>query len=186
MKRPATLLAVAILSSISGGAAPARATAPVFTVAADNPDHVDLVRWALDRFDEADLDLPSMRFVFHADSAACGGPVGYLALTSPEYALHLCPVGGIDAPGNRFTLLHELGHAWVYSHLGPAEWDTFARYRGVSTWNDQAVPWQERGTEQAADLIALSLMDTEMTPRIPDAGPQAIERGLQLLQSLAV
>lgn len=110
----------------------------------------ELVGWALSRFSEAGLDLPSVEFVFHQDSRSCYGHVGlyYRDRTS----LHMCRL-------DKRTMLHELAHAWANEALTETARAAFVAHRGLETWNDQTVDWELRGTEHAAEIVTWSLMD---------------------------
>lgn len=61
---------------------------------------------------------------------------------------------------------------------GPAR-DRFLDLRGLTTWNDDRVAWEERGFEQGAEIIAWSLGDQGeviLMPSIPNnERPQMIE-----------
>ncbi|MGI9528420.1 MAG: hypothetical protein ACR2NG_01810, partial [Acidimicrobiia bacterium] len=61
-----------------------------------------------------------------------------------------------------WTMLHELGHVWAALHLdedGETEW---VNRRGLDSWHEG--PYRERGTEQAAQVIAFGLFDSAHVP----------------------
>jgi hypothetical protein len=40
--------------------------------------------------------------------------------------------------------------------------ERFLRFRGLDTWGDDQTPWEEQGSEQAAEIIAWALTDKEL------------------------
>jgi hypothetical protein len=60
------------------------------------------------------------------------------------------------------TLLHELGHAWAGHTINEETQARFLADRGLSTWGDPQTPWEEKGAEHAAEIIAWALMDKEL------------------------
>lgn len=57
----------------------------------------------------------------------------------------------------RHTILHELGHAWEAQAVTDETQEAFMQYRGLTSWNDPDVDWDERGIEQAAVTLAMVL-----------------------------
>ena len=123
---------------------------------------VALAQWAFDRFDRAGLELPEVSIAFHDDRAACEGHVGYFRPGVPA---------GIDICGfnwDRFlvtpkkTILHELAHAWAQQSLDGETRSRFLDLRGLDIWQDNSVPWEERGFEHAAEVLAWGLMDEDL------------------------
>ena len=52
--------------------------------------------------------------------------------------------------------------------------DAFSHSAGLDSWNDQTQPWENRGTEHAAEIIAWALMERAPTIRYLEysgAGP---------------
>jgi hypothetical protein len=107
--------------------------------------------WALGRFEEAGLELPSLTIHLHSDQAECGGGNGYLTdLPGGEFLIHSC--------GNEFTLLHELAHAWDMHALDDDTRDSFLVDAQATTWrNDEN--WYLAGGEHAANTIAWGLLE---------------------------
>jgi hypothetical protein len=62
--------------------------------------------------------------------------------------------------------LHEIAHAWAETNLDPGVMRRFIEARGLDAWNDKRFPWKERGTEQAAEIIAWGLGDGEIAPAL--------------------
>ena len=139
-----------------------------------------LARWAVDRFDRADLQLPPVSIAFHDDKAACDGHFGYFR---PSHSIDICGFNW-----NRFlvtpkkTLLHELAHAWTHETLDSETRDRFLDLRGLDTWQDNSVPWEERGVEHAAEVMAWGLMDEELfLTSIGEAGTPQLAEAFELL-----
>jgi hypothetical protein len=131
---------------------------------ADFRDEADvaLARWAFERFEQAGLELPVLSLSFHDDRAACEGNFGYYHSGAPA-TVDICGFNW-----DRFlvtpkkTLLHELGHAWIYQTTDSVTRNRFLELRGLDTWQGNSVSWEEQGTEHAAEVIAWGLMDEEL------------------------
>ena len=146
----------------------------------------DLADWALGQFDRAGLDLPPLAVAFHDDREPCGGHFG-LYRTGDPARVDMCGFNW-----DRFvvtakkTLLHELGHAWSQHILSDEERDRFLALRDLDTWGDDRFPWEEQGSEQAAEIIAWALMDQEIQlAKVGEASREALTGAyLQLTGSL--
>lgn len=115
--------------------------------------------WALSRFAAAGLQLPSLRIVFHDNYRDCGMREGVLRVSESdntvERTIHSCE----RDPGRlRRNLLHEFSHAWSGAISASTRAD-FLRLRGLHSWNSDALPWNQRGEEQAAEIMAWGLME---------------------------
>ena len=119
----------------------------------ENEEQLELAIWALGRFEEAGLELPSLTIYLHSNKAECSGGNGYLTdLPGGEYEIHSC--------GNEFTLLHELGHAWDMHILDDETKDEFLESESTeaTTWRNSE-NWFLAGGEHAANTIAWGLME---------------------------
>lgn len=160
-----------LLSGLSGGW-PAPATSQLAALSAqeapfdlsgfrDDAD-VALARWAFDRFDQAELELPALSLSFHDERAACEGHVGYYRSGAPA-SIDICGFNW-----DRFlvtpkkTILHELAHAWAHQTLDTETRNRFLDLRGLDTWQDKSVSWEKQGIEHAAEVIAWGLMDEDL------------------------
>ncbi len=114
-----------------------------------------MVEWAIDRFEEAGLELPPVSVAFHDTVDGCRGYIGHYDAGSRR--LDVCNRGEthID-PVN--TLLHELAHAWSFDHLSDADRVAFIARRNLESWDD-SYSWWLMGQEQAAEIVAWGLMD---------------------------
>ncbi|GBC87665.1 hypothetical protein HRbin12_01682 [bacterium HR12] len=158
------------------------ARAPVGTsvvVRGGSPEQLDLVRWAVRRFERAGLRPPALEVRFHATRSGCEGHLGYYR------------AGGVDLCGTnvnlvtRRNLLHEMAHAWTEANLQLEERERFLEVRGLSSWNAVTEPWQERGFEQAAEILAWYLGDRVLSAMVPHGGPEQLETAIAVLLSAA-
>ncbi|MGH8870474.1 MAG: hypothetical protein ACRDWS_00640 [Acidimicrobiia bacterium] len=123
------------------------------------PAQQALVDFGLGRFADQGLDLPAIHIEFSPTVADCRGHEGQYA--NQSRTLRMCSL-------DKTTMLHELAHAWANHNLSTAEREAFAAFRGLAAWNDQLDEWKERGTEQAAEIIAWALLDEPNTVRFID------------------
>jgi hypothetical protein len=156
----AAVLVVAAVGLGAGRAAPAR---PALTLHGADAVQERTVDWAMRRFRAGGLEgLPPLDVVLHRSRTACDGYVGlYLA-----GRIDLCTEGLLEPYARKFTL-HEMAHAWTEANLPDEVLVRFLRTRGIATWNDQRLPWKERGAEQAAEIIAWGLGEGEIAPVLP-------------------
>jgi heat shock protein HslJ len=115
-----------------------------------------MAEWALARFDEADLPLPSMTIEFHTDKADCNGYLGYYSRSDKQ--LDVCNQGSPRTEPIH-TILHELAHAWSFEYLPKDIVEAFTEDRGLDAWHDADARWWQQGQEQAAEVVAWGLMD---------------------------
>ena len=148
----------------------------------------DLTAWALEQFDRSGLVLPPLTIAFHDDREDCGGHFGLFRAGEPAH-VDIC---GFNR--DRFvvtarkTVLHELGHAWTAHTLDEQDRQAFLILRNLSTWGDDEFPWNEQGSEQAAEIIAWALMDQEVQlATMSSTHPQALaDAYLELTGSLPI
>ncbi len=151
--------ALALLVMIPQLSQPVAATADpvVIKIVAATVRQAQHAEWALARFEEAGLELPSLTIVFHDDYQSCGMREGVLRIAGENVTIDECQN---DPSRSRRSLLHELAHAW--DHVGGSiDTDTrldFLRLRGLRSWDDDDLPWNQRGEEQTAEIIAWGLM----------------------------
>lgn len=112
-----------------------------------------MARWALARFADEGLSLPSLQIRFLASESICGERLGF-------YVDGVVGVCGTHATRmTRRTLLHEMAHGWANSNLSADEQVRFLGFRRLGTWNDDGVAWEERGFEQVAEIMSWALCD---------------------------
>lgn len=125
------------------------------------PGIQDDVTWSQNRYETNGLSLPDSNITFHRDRSNCGGFGGLHTGGEGRHRIDIC-VGGHSQ--RRETVLHELAHAWVSEHVDDSGRQDFLELRGLQGWNDGSVPWEVRGTEQAAMIIAWGLGENCAVP----------------------
>ncbi len=122
----------------------------------------EAVRWARDRFLEADLPLPAMQVTFHEDTEPCNGGHGGFKIEDGVSRVLVCASGheiAREAQVKR-TLLHEFAHAWDHLALTDEIRAEFMRFQGSDGWlSESGLPYHERAGEHAAETIMWGLMD---------------------------
>ena len=141
-----------------------------------------LAEWALTRFDRAGLVLPPLVISFHDDRPGCGGNFGLYRSGAPAQ-VDICGFNWdrfvVTA---KMTMLHELAHAWIGHALTETAREGFLDLRGLRNWGDDEFPWEEQGSEQAAEIIAWALMDADLDlTRFRDANPAALSEAYRHL-----
>lgn len=174
------LLLVLVLGTAFGGNAQGIAsssgqpTSPVTLEGPVDPDQERLVDWAIGRYAAAGLELPPVSLAFSSTREPCDGNAG-LFRSHPEARIDLCPSGPLDGTAARKTILHELAHAWTDAFLSADDRREFMALRGLDVWSGPAAPWELRGTEHAAEVLAWALFDGDLLMvTIADAGPVAL------------
>lgn len=114
----------------------------------------------LARFREHGLDLPDLVVRFSDDPTDCRGHYGLFEREPSPWRLSVCS----ELP---FVITHELAHAWLAAHLDDADRLEYIDARGLSTWSDADVAWNERGVEDAAFIIQQNLMAQHADPSSP-------------------
>ncbi len=155
-----THIALALLVVIPQVSQPVAATADpvVIKIVPATARQAEHAQWALARFEAAELELPSLTIVFHDDYQSCGMREGVLRIAGEDVTIHECQN---DPSRSRRSLLHELAHAWDHV-AGSIDADTrtdFLTLRGLQSWDDDDLSWNQRGEEQTAEIIAWGLMD---------------------------
>jgi hypothetical protein len=121
------------------------------------PVEAEMIRWALQRFEVAGLELPPLAVSFHDDKAQCRGFVGYYS--ESDQSLDICTRA--ETSSRRRTVLHELGHAWSFANMTEGDVDEFVAHRGLQVWKDGGTPWWQMAQEQAAEIVAWGLQDAD-------------------------
>jgi len=145
---------------------------------------VRVVEWALGRFEAAGLAEPRVTSVTFEPSRQCAGHSGRLVQEDGSRDLFLCllerdlchgqEVCDTPALNARVGILHELGHAWMLDHTGGRSQSQLLELTGTSTWDDQETPWQLRGSEYGAEVLAWGLLD-ELVPMVRIGDPPCSE-----------
>ncbi len=142
-----------------------------------NPQTEEMLDWAIKRYRAAGLEVPAIDVYFHGDDGGCGGYLGY----TKNGRVDLCVRLAMER-GPQRIVLHELAHAWAEAELDDETRARFLRLRNLGGWNVTADEWEDRGTEQAAEIIAWGLGDSIVPPVISgDVTPEALVDGFDLL-----
>jgi hypothetical protein len=112
-----------------------------------------VAEWAVGRFVIGGLDLPTLSIRLHPDESGCRGRLGYWA----ERVADLCATTTTHIAVR--TMIHELAHGWVDDNVSESDRAQFLALRDLRTWNDQNAVWDERGYEQAAEIVAWAVHD---------------------------
>lgn len=122
-------------------------------IVADTAARIDMATAAVEKFSSAGWVLTNTEIRWSDD--ACDGAVAFHAEERGHHVIVMCS-------DSEWTMLHELGHVWSALYLdeeGEAEW---LNRRGLDSWHDG--PYHDRGTEQAAQVIAFGLFDSTHIP----------------------
>jgi hypothetical protein len=130
--------------------------------AADPADEA-LVDWAIDRYREAGLLLPTIHLSFHTDSSPCEGARGGHRIEDEVSRVYVCvtELGATRELKVKRTLLHEFAHAWDHHNLTDDVRAAFMELHSLDGWTFD-VPYEERGSEHAAETITWGLLDRPM------------------------
>jgi hypothetical protein len=178
--------AFAIIFLLPLGAARADAAtsvAPGILVHDANPSELELVGWAIGRYQMAGLSLPSMQVYLHDSAEGCGSAtrLGFYR----DGRLDLC-IGILVNAMTRHTVLHEMAHAFTELHDTPEIIAAFLEARDLPTWDSWDYPWLERGWEQAAEIVAWGVGERIITPQASGATPEALPHLYRLLTGTAL
>ncbi len=164
------------------------AEAPVEPAAVElvdmNSEMTEMANWALDLFDQAQLELPPMRFVHHqGDREPCRGRDGLHRLVDGVSVIEVCATEATFP--TQVMILHETAHAWVGHQLTDERKAEFKDLRGWEHWRDyEAAAWHDNGTEQAAEIMVWGLIDRPLRMvRIYDTTCADLEAGYSTLTS---
>ncbi len=122
------------------------------TITADNDEQQAMAEWALAQMDAAGLELPPMDVFVHADSDGCITPsgrqlTGYYTKIDGRPTVHSC--------GTRWTLVHELAHAWDNYQLDDATRERLLEHQGLTDWLSE--DWTAAGSEHVASIVAWAI-----------------------------
>lgn len=155
---------IVLLLLLTGAAAPSSTLATTITAAITttstpaetlSADEQDLVDFAFARFASAGVELPDVSIVFPTEARKCHGFGGIYI--PAKRAVRIC------RPSKR-TMIHELAHAWIETTISDSQRETFLELRGLDTWTG-GDEWDQRGAEQAAEIVTWAVMDQDMSFR---------------------
>ena len=159
----------------SVGAGDVYAVGPRVEVVAASKMQLDLVDWAVDRFDDAGLEAPAVEIEFHDDPDGCSGHLGFAMGDHVDVCTTL-----VNAMTRR-ALLHEMSHVWLDQNVTAATRARFLALRGLRSWNSSGDPWRLRGFEQAAEIMAWMLGERILTAQVPGNRPSELEAAFELI-----
>ena len=141
------------------------------------PERAEMLDWAIKRYRSAGLRMPAIDVYFHQDDGGCGGYLGF----TRNGRVDLCIRLAMEGQPQRIAL-HELAHAWAEVRLDDETRNAFLDLRGLEGWNVTADDHKDRGTEQAAEIIAWGLGESSPQPFIfGDTTSAALADGFRLL-----
>lgn len=149
--------AIGVVLAVATGITPGRAADDRISFSGLSPDQIELARWAVDLYERAGLDLPSIDFVRHPSTDACLGRAGITTADATHAEIGICTSEASGA--EEILFLHELAHAWDRHALAGERRRAFLELRGLGAWRSDVVPWEEIGAEQAAEVVAWGLID---------------------------
>ncbi len=151
---------------------------PRVTIAGATAEQHEMAEWAIGRFEAVGLTLPRIEIRFHVDHDSCHGHLAYYGGGVADMCyVHADPMAAR-------SLLHEMAHGWLDVNVTGVARDRFLALRGLTTWNGKQVPWDERGFEQGAEIIAWAIGDQGegvLMPSIPNNAPQQLVDTFELL-----
>ncbi len=121
---------------------------------------LELARSGLRKYEEADLVLPELTLWMHDSRLGCSvepgatNRSGVFVISTKRLVIHNC--------GPEFTLLHELGHAYVHLNVNADQRARFLDTRIANGWRGH--DWRLNGTEHAANVLAWKLLDGAVVP----------------------
>jgi hypothetical protein len=182
MKLLITSIVTAVILSLSGPAA-----RTVTVVGEINPLESTTLDWALDRYETAGISLPPFTIEF-AGPDGCNGSTAIAIQSEPMPQVIMCAelTTSKDLVLKR-TMLHEIAHIWAAEAIDQATKASFLTLRGLETWGSRDVPWHERGSEQAAEIMTWALIDRELLmATLADHDPDDLAAGYELLTGTPV
>ena len=166
--------------AMSAGSADGSAVRTNMLVSGGTPDQVEMARWAVERFEAAGLQPPSVEIEFHSAPSGCAGHLGFARSDQVDVCTTL-----VNAMARR-TLLHEMSHVWLDQHVDDMTEARFMTTRHLPSWNGSDDPWRLRGCEQGAEIVSWALGERMLTPQIPDNDVEQLAEGFELLTGRAL
>ncbi len=156
----------------------------VIAVHNGTPRLEQLVSSGLARFSAAGLTEPRFHSLTFEPSRECATRSGRLIQEDGAREVFLCLYESDLCPGEgkcvepslhvRSNVLHELGHAWIIDNVDGAAREQLLRVSGLEEWDSPDVPWEERGVEYAAEVLAWGLLE-ESAPMVRIGRPSCDE-----------
>jgi hypothetical protein len=144
------LLTIVMVVGVTLAGAPRSQLVDEIRVYAAEPEVIERVAWAVERFELAGLDLPKAELRLHDSRSACDGAEGVTHLDVHPIRIDICNQ-------HRLIILHELAHAWDRASMTPELHHAFMDLRGIDEWNTKEIPWKDRGIERLALIMVWGL-----------------------------
>jgi hypothetical protein len=151
----ATVASVAPVQALPALPEPALETIDGVRIVSDSPDQIAAIETSRAKFADAGWPLDNLE-IRPDDEDGCGGNAGVRYIEEGYDVVEICTPA-------EWTLLHELGHVWAARYLDEEERAEWVELRGLEAWSG-GDKWEERGTEQLADIVAFGLFDEWHTP----------------------
>ena len=148
---------------------------PDVEVVGATPAQLGLARWAIGRFEAEGLIAPAVDIRFHGDGSGCDGKLGHALHGTVDICTTLANMS------TRWMLLHEISHVWLDQNLDADLRTRFLDLRDLPSWNVSRDPWERRGYEQGAEILAWYLGERFLSPQIPNDGPEDLVLAIELL-----
>ncbi len=145
-----------VLAPPTAGAGP---TGPASDLSHLTTEQARVVVWAEGRFAEAGLELPTIPYRFHDHEDGCDGQRGIYRIRTGM--VEMCTT-------LEKVMLHEMAHAWAEANMTARDKAEFVARRGLPTWGSRKFPWEERGTEHVAEILAWGLVSENILVRWVD------------------
>jgi hypothetical protein len=130
-------------------------------------DQAAMVDWALARFQEAGLHLPSeIEVTFDTNAELCNLRLGTCHPPNGAAAVSVCRKGPATSAivlANRLTLLHELAHLWHWTEGDGTGWPDDSAIVG-GEFNCEGTPWEDESVERVAETITWGLYNELRRP----------------------
>jgi hypothetical protein len=102
---------------------------------------------ALAEMAAAGFEMPPVAIHIHSEKDGCNQLNGYFVQIDGENIVHSC--------GNRWTLIHELAHAWDAAMLDDETRNDFMGHQGLDSWHHET--WNQAAAEHLASIVAWAL-----------------------------
>lgn len=117
------------------------------TIHAETDEQHAMAQSALAEMATAGFELPPVTIYLHTEKDGCNQLNGYFVQIEGENIVHSC--------GNRWTLIHELTHAWDIYALDDDTRHEFMHHQGLDSWHHET--WNQAAGEHLASIVAWAL-----------------------------
>ena len=146
----AAITALSMLLAPLGAGVKEATNARSIQIVGDLPERAEFVLHAVKRFETAGLELPTLTIHLHEGMDECRGHRGLYGRDGDYQRVDLCS-------DSERVILHELAHAWQQHRIDDYRRKTLLAEWNLEYWQNDDVPHHERGSEVAANLVALGL-----------------------------